>query len=300
MRLDLLITISGGETGSPVLQGLLMIRSFLELLSTVITGSSTKPTDLQNLAPSANPPFMTFDGKVKTDVNKIEEFLEEKLAPPRYPELGTQHPESNSARNDVFAKFSAFIKNTKKDANESVSVFSMDLHSASGVASYKMWGILTHCTVGSEKAMADHSSILAWQIPWTEEPVYERNLLKALKKLDSYLNRPLPDKIDAYSTEEAAVSGGKFLDGNELTLADCNLLPKLHIIKIVAKRYKDFEFPSEMTGIWSTSSAYNFYAAPLPSLTGLTEPIVPEEPPPKDSLTSEPMFPFCIGGSQVA
>ncbi|KAI4578706.1 hypothetical protein MJT46_000074 [Ovis ammon polii x Ovis aries] len=118
--------------------------------------------------------------------------------------------------------------------------------------------------------------------------VYERNLLKALKKLDSYLNRPLPDKIDAYSTEEAAVSGGKFLDGNELTLADCNLLPKLHIIKIVAKRYKDFEFPSEMTGIWSTSSAYNFYAAPLPSLTGLTEPIVPEEPPPKDSLTSEP------------
>lgn len=27
---------------------------------------------------------MTFDGEVKTDVNKIEEFLEEKLAPPRY------------------------------------------------------------------------------------------------------------------------------------------------------------------------------------------------------------------------
>ena len=27
---------------------------------------------------------MTFDGKVKTDVNKIEEFLEEKLAPPRW------------------------------------------------------------------------------------------------------------------------------------------------------------------------------------------------------------------------
>ena len=42
-----------------------------------------KPTDLQNLAPSTNPPFMTFDGKVKTDVTKIEEFLEEKLAPPR-------------------------------------------------------------------------------------------------------------------------------------------------------------------------------------------------------------------------
>lgn len=43
-----------------------------------------KPADLQNLAPGTNPPFMTFDGEVKTDVNKIEEFLEDKLAPPRY------------------------------------------------------------------------------------------------------------------------------------------------------------------------------------------------------------------------
>nr|KAF6473683.1 chloride intracellular channel 6 [Rousettus aegyptiacus] len=157
-----------------------------------------KPADLQNLAPGTNPPFMTFDGEVQTDVNKIEEFLEEKLAPPRYPKLGTQYPESNSAGNDVFAKFSAFIKNTKKDVHE----------------------------------------------------VYEKNLLKALKKLDNYLNSPLPDEVDAYSTEEVAVSGRKFLDGDELTLADCNLLPKLHIIKIVAKRYRDFEFPPDMTGIW--------------------------------------------------
>ncbi|XP_075816608.1 chloride intracellular channel protein 6 isoform X2 [Microtus pennsylvanicus] len=116
----------------------------------------------------------------------------------RYPKLGTQHPESNSAGNDVFAKFSAFIKNTKKDANE----------------------------------------------------IYEKNLLRALQKLDNYLNSPLPDEIDADSTEDVTVSRRKFLDGDELTLADCNLLPKLHIIKIVAKKYRDFEFPSEMTGIW--------------------------------------------------
>lgn len=44
---------------------------------------SRKPADLQNLAPGTNPPFMMFDGEVKTDVNKIEEFLEEKLVPPR-------------------------------------------------------------------------------------------------------------------------------------------------------------------------------------------------------------------------
>uniref|UniRef100_A0A2K6LD00 Chloride intracellular channel protein n=1 Tax=Rhinopithecus bieti TaxID=61621 RepID=A0A2K6LD00_RHIBE len=183
----------------PFSQRLFMILWLKGVIFNVTTVDlKRKPADLQNLAPGTNPPFMTFDGEVKTDVNKIEEFLEEKLAPPRYPKLGTQHPESNSAGNDVFAKFSAFIKNTKKDANE----------------------------------------------------IYEKNLLKALRKLDNYLNSPLPDEIDAYSTEDAAVSGRKFLDGDELTLADCNLLPKLHIIKIVAKKYRDFEFPSEMTGIW--------------------------------------------------
>ncbi|KAF0880053.1 CLIC6 protein, partial [Crocuta crocuta] len=201
---DITLFVKAGYDGEsigncPFSQRLFMILWLKGVIFNVTTVDlKRKPADLQNLAPGTNPPFMTFDGEVKTDVNKIEEFLEEKLAPPRYPKLGPQHPESNSAGNDVFAKFSAFIKNTKKDANE----------------------------------------------------IYEKNLLKALKKLDDYLNSPLPDEIDAYSTEDVVVSGRKFLDGDELTLADCNLLPKLHIIKIVAKRYRDFEFPSEMTGIW--------------------------------------------------
>uniref|UniRef100_A0A452S0D3 CLIC N-terminal domain-containing protein n=1 Tax=Ursus americanus TaxID=9643 RepID=A0A452S0D3_URSAM len=178
-------TVRAGYDGEsigncPFSQRLFMILWLKGVIFNVTTVDlKRKPADLQNLAPGTNPPFMTFDGEVKTDVNKIEEFLEEKLAPPRYPKLGTQHPESNSAGNDVFAKFSAFIKNTKKDTNE----------------------------------------------------IYEKNLLKALKKLDNYLNSPLPDEIDAYSTEDITVSGRKFLDGDELTLADCNLLPKLHIIK---------------------------------------------------------------------
>lgn len=40
-----------------------------------------KPADLHNLAPGTHPPFLTFNGDVKTDVNKIEEFLEETLTP---------------------------------------------------------------------------------------------------------------------------------------------------------------------------------------------------------------------------
>lgn len=45
--------------------------------------SSRKPADLQNLAPGTHPPFVTFNGEVKTDVNKIEEFLEDVLCPPK-------------------------------------------------------------------------------------------------------------------------------------------------------------------------------------------------------------------------
>lgn len=60
----------------------------------------------------------------------------------------------------------------------------------------------------------------------------EKSLVKALKKLDDYLNTPLPDEIDADSMEDEKTSNRKFLDGDELTLADCNLLPKLHIVKV--------------------------------------------------------------------
>lgn len=42
-----------------------------------------KPADLHNLAPGTHPPFVTFNGEVKTDINKIEEFLEEMLSPPK-------------------------------------------------------------------------------------------------------------------------------------------------------------------------------------------------------------------------
>ncbi|NXH10578.1 CLIC4 protein, partial [Bucco capensis] len=165
-----------------------------------------KPADLQNLAPGTHPPFITYNGEVRTDVNKIEEFLEDVLAPPKYLKLSPKHPESNTAGMDIFAKFSAYIKNSRPEANEAL----------------------------------------------------ERGLLKTLQKLDEYLNSPLPDEIDENSMEDIPVSTRKFLDGNEMTLADCNLLPKLHIVKVVAKKYRNFEIPKEMTGIWRyLSNAYS-------------------------------------------
>ncbi|XP_034554827.1 chloride intracellular channel protein 5b [Notolabrus celidotus] len=157
-----------------------------------------KPADLHNLAPGTHPPFLTFNGDVKTDINKIEEFLEDMLCPPKYPKLAAKHRESNTAGNDIFAKFSAYIKNTKPEANA----------------------------------------------------VLEKGLTKALSKLDDYMNSPLTDEIDADSMEEEKGSNRLFLDGNLLTLADCNLLPKLHIVKVVAKKYRSYDIPSHLMGVW--------------------------------------------------
>ncbi|XP_051510445.1 chloride intracellular channel protein 5-like isoform X1 [Myxocyprinus asiaticus] len=208
---DIALFVKAGSDGEsigncPFSQRLFMILWLKGVVFNVTTVDlKRKPADLHNLAPGTHPPFLTFNGEVKTDINKIEEFLEEVLAPPKYPKLAARHRESNTAGNDIFAKFSAFIKNTKPDANEAL----------------------------------------------------EKGLTKALKKLDDYLNSPLPDEIDADSTEDEKASERKFLDGNELTLADCNLLPKLHIVKVVAKKYRNYDIPTDLTGVWRyLNSAY--------------------------------------------
>ena len=66
----------------------------------------------------------------------------------------------------------------------------------------------------------------------------ELGLLKTLQKVDQYLNSPLPDEIDENSMEDIKFSIRKLLDGNEATLADCNLLPKLHTVEVVAEKKK--------------------------------------------------------------
>ncbi|XP_057187170.1 chloride intracellular channel protein 6 isoform X2 [Triplophysa rosa] len=192
---------SDGESigNCPFSQRIFMILWLKGVIFNVTTVDlKRKPADLQDLAPGTHPPFLTFNGEVLVDVNKIEEFLEDRLAPPQYPKLAAKHPESNTAGIDIFAKFSAYIKNPRKEANE-----------------------------GLEKA-----------------------LVKSLKRLDEYLQTPLPDEIDANSTDDPGVSTRSFLDRPDLTLADCNLLPKLHILKVVARKYRGFEIPAEMTGVW--------------------------------------------------
>uniref|UniRef100_A0A3P9I5E8 CLIC N-terminal domain-containing protein n=1 Tax=Oryzias latipes TaxID=8090 RepID=A0A3P9I5E8_ORYLA len=199
----ILFILAGGDGESigncPFSQRLFMILWLKGVIFNVTTVDlKRKPTDLQDLAPGINPPFITYNGEVKVDVNKIEEFLEEKLTPPRFPRLAAKHLEANTAGIDIFAKFSAYIKNPRKDTNDAL----------------------------------------------------EKTLLKSLWRLDDFLRTPLSEEIDAEASGELPESTRSFLDGNELTLADCNLLPKLHILKVVAKKYRGFEIPPEMTGVW--------------------------------------------------
>lgn len=62
----------------------------------------------------------------------------------------------------------------------------------------------------------------------------EKALLKSLRRLDDFLRTPLPSEIDADASGDLPESSRNFLDGPELTLADCNLLPKLHILKVTS------------------------------------------------------------------
>uniref|UniRef100_A0A2K5V1A1 Chloride intracellular channel protein 1 n=1 Tax=Macaca fascicularis TaxID=9541 RepID=A0A2K5V1A1_MACFA len=166
----------GAKIGNcPFSQRLFMVLWLKGVTFNVTTVDTKRRTEtVQKLCPGGQLPFLLYGTEVHTDTNKIEEFLEAVLCPPRYPKLAALNPESNTAGLDIFAKFSAYIKNSNPALNDNL----------------------------------------------------EKGLLKALKVLDNYLTSPLPEEVDETSAEDEGVSQRKFLDGNELTLADCNLLPK--------------------------------------------------------------------------
>uniref|UniRef100_A0A452UEG5 Chloride intracellular channel protein 1 n=1 Tax=Ursus maritimus TaxID=29073 RepID=A0A452UEG5_URSMA len=170
----------GAKIGNcPFSQRLFMVLWLKGVTFNVTTVDTKRRTEtVQKLCPGGQLPQM-YGTEVHTDTNKIEEFLEAVLCPPRYPKLAALNPESNTAGLDIFAKFSAYIKNSNPALNDNL----------------------------------------------------EKGLLKALKVLDNYLTSPLPEEVDETSAEDEGISQRKFLDGNELTLADCNLLPKLHIVQ---------------------------------------------------------------------
>ncbi|XP_035246114.1 chloride intracellular channel protein 3 [Anguilla anguilla] len=180
----------------PFCQRLFMILWLKGVNFTITTVDMKKaPEVLKDLAPGSQPPFVIFNGEVLTDTNKIEEFLEATLAPPQYPKLCCRNKESNTAGDDIFHKFSSYIKNSNPKLNDSL----------------------------------------------------EKRFLRSMVILDEYLLTPLPQELE--KNPNANKSTRNYLDGDTLTLADCNLLPKLNIVKVVCKRYRNFEIPVELKGL---------------------------------------------------
>ncbi|XP_075865301.1 chloride intracellular channel protein 3 isoform X2 [Microcebus murinus] len=163
----------------------LLLKGVPFTLTTVDTRRS--PDVLKDFAPGSQLPILLCDGDAKTDTLQIEEFLEETLGPPDFPSLAPRYRESNTAGNDIFHKFSAFIKNP---------------------------------------------------VPAQDDALYQQ-LLRALARLDSYLLAPLEHELER--EPRLRESRRRFLDGDQLSLADCRLLPKLHIV--------DAPIPAELRGV---------------------------------------------------
>lgn len=53
-----------------------------EFITLSLVAPCRAPDVLKDLAPGSQPPFLLYNKEVRTDTNKIEEFLEEALAPP--------------------------------------------------------------------------------------------------------------------------------------------------------------------------------------------------------------------------
>ncbi|KAJ8286412.1 hypothetical protein GJAV_G00038990 [Gymnothorax javanicus] len=198
-KIELFMKASSDREGvgnCPFCQRLFMIL-WLKGANFVITtvDMKTAPDVLKDLAPGSQPPFVIYNGEVLTDTNKIEEFLEARLAPPQYPKLCCRYKDSNAAGDDIFRTFSSYVKNSDPAKNDAL----------------------------------------------------EKRFLKSLMKLDEYLRTPLPHELD--QRPDCSVSTRKYLDGDTLSLADCNLLPKLNIVRVVCKEYRDFEIPPELQGL---------------------------------------------------
>lgn len=96
--------------------------------------------------------------------------------------------------------------------------------------------------------------------------VLQRSLLRALLKLDEYLSSPLEHELAR--DPHLRASQRRFLDGDHLTLADCNLLPKLNIVQVSQGHPSTmpFSFPwhPHATGSMLSLSSWCLQQAPAP------------------------------------
>ncbi|XP_045417961.1 chloride intracellular channel protein 3 isoform X2 [Lemur catta] len=195
----------------------LLLKGVPFTLTTVDTRRS--PDVLKDFAPGSQLPILLCDGDAKTDTLQIEEFLEETLGPPGFPSLAPRYRESNTAGNDIFHKFSAFIKNPVPAQDDG------EARLGAGAGGRALGPRLTA----------------------HPPPALYQQLLRALARLDSYLLAPLEHELER--EPQLRESRRRFLDGDQLSLADCGLLPKLHIVDTVCAHFRQAPIPAELRGV---------------------------------------------------
>lgn len=205
------------------------------------------PDVLKDLAPGSQPPFLIYNDEVKTDTNKIEEFLEETLAPPQWVKWTTvfsvleTHCISNSSlhHRTLTKCFIWLTTGTQNCAVDTKSPTVLEKTSSENSQDISRIPILVWMTV---RILKFWKSLLLYI--WLHDgkshhglteslqllSVLEKKFLSTLVKLNMYLETPLPHELD--QNPDLTVSSRLFLDGDSLTLADCNLLPKLNIVKV--------------------------------------------------------------------
>ncbi|XP_040092437.1 chloride intracellular channel protein 3 isoform X2 [Oryx dammah] len=90
------------------------------------------------------------------------------------------------------------------------------------------------------------SAFIKNPVPAQDDALYQQ-LLRALAKLDSYLRAPLEHELGL--APQLRESRRRFLDGDQLTLADCGLLPKLHVVNTVCAHFRQAPIPAELRGV---------------------------------------------------
>lgn len=77
---------------------------------------------------------------------------------------------------------------------------------------------------------------------------------------DAYLKSALLKKMEELESLLQSTDGF-FMEGENLRLSDCSLLPKLLLVRVAAKELKGFEIPARLQGVWDYIHAGEKHAA---------------------------------------
>lgn len=77
---------------------------------------------------------------------------------------------------------------------------------------------------------------------------------------DAYLKSALLKKMEELESLLQSTDGF-FMEGDNLRLSDCSLLPKLLLVRVAAKELKGFEIPARLQGVWDYIHAGEKHAA---------------------------------------